>query len=228
VALIGGAVVIVAVAIVGLISLNGLTARAYVYDDFNNPAYEGNYNLSLWGLQSGSLKDVTQRSGSLTLSQETTGEITGLYTKNYSDMTLQSPIFFEAKLKQDADQNAGNVMMGLVSEKLDTNCMLAPLDNAPQSANCWISLNNTQVASFSPSDKKIAPASWHTFRIEFDPGYGVFTFFMDDEKLGSYPVDAAQLRDARPTFTLRAHKTMASSVGLKGYFDDVRIGPLQK
>ena len=70
--------------------------------------------------------------------------------------------------------------------------------------------------------------SWHIFRIEFDPGARVFTFLIDGEQLGSYTVDAAQLQGAQPTYALRVLKNNSSPAILTGYFDDVRIGPLQK
>jgi hypothetical protein len=148
--------------------------------------------------------------------------------RSYKDMTLQSPIFFEAKLKLDPEQNAGNVLMGPCCGKLDMNCMVAPCDNSHQVASCWLTWNDSQFAAFPPVKKMITPGSWHTFRIEFDPGARVFTFFMDGERIGAYTADAAQLQGALPTFALRAHNDHDSPTAVKGYFDDVRIGPLQK
>jgi tetratricopeptide (TPR) repeat protein len=223
-ALVGGAVVIVAAVIAGLIYIG---SRAYMYDDFNNPAYDGSYNQNLWE-QSATAGSVEQRAGEMVLSQDTYGILTELYAKSYKNMTLQSPIFFEAKLKLDPDQNAGNVMMGPCCEKLDMNCMTSPYDGIHQVASCWLTWNNSQFMEFPPGKKMITPGSWHTFRIEFDPGVRTFAFLIDGEQIGTYTASAEQLQGAQPSFALRAHKEHDSPTALKGYFDDVRIGPLQK
>ena len=75
-ALIGGAVVIVAVVIVGLIYFSGLVAGVNMYDDFNNPAYDGSYNKTLWEkpTMAGS---VVQRNGLIAFSQARSGDVTG-------------------------------------------------------------------------------------------------------------------------------------------------------
>lgn len=225
--LIGGAAVSLAVAIVGLISLNGLMSRSSLYDDFNNLAYDGSYNPDLWE-KSAMTGSVVQRDGVLAFTQSTLGDITALYARSYQNLSLQSPIFFEAKLRLDPDFDAGHVLMGPCCGDLDTNCTLSPRDSTQQVAYCWIGWNNSRVASFPQSGRIITPGSWHTFRIEFDRSTGVFTFLMDGEQIGAYTATAVQLQGAPPSFMLRAHKEAASPVVLKGYFDDVRIGPLQK
>ena len=128
-ALIGGTAVIVAAVIAALLYFSGLTPRANMYDDFNNPAYDGSYNMSLWEkpTMAGS---VVQRDGMIAFSQAAVRRgYRTLMPGTYSNMTLQSPMFFEAKLRLDPDQDAGNVMMGPCCGDLDTNCMLAPSDD---------------------------------------------------------------------------------------------------
>ena len=218
-----GAIVILVAVIATVLYV---ASRSNMYDDFNNPAYEGSYNQNLWE-QSATTGNIEQRAGEIMLSQDTYPKLTGLYARPYRNMALQSPIFFEAKLRLDPDQNAGNVLMGLVSYMVDTNCMLSPRDGTSQMAQCWLAENNSTVASF-PQSKPIMPGSQHTFRIEFDSDTRTFTYLLDGEQLGAYTVDAAQLQGAQPTFTLRAHKDSASSITLTGYFDDVWIGPLQR
>jgi outer membrane protein assembly factor BamD (BamD/ComL family) len=226
-ALMGGAVVIVAAVIVGLMYFSGLASGVNMYDDFNNPAYDGSYNKNLWE-EPVPTGEVKQGGGVIMLSQAAFGEVTGLDARNYNNMTLQSPIFFEAKLKLDPAQNAGNVLIGPCCGKLDTNCMVAPYDDTHQVACCWIGEGSSQPLTCSATEKLIEPGSWHTFRIEFDPVYRGFTFFMDNERIGAYTATAAQVAGDLPTFMLRVHKSQTSPAVLKGYFDDVRIGPLQK
>ena len=198
-----------------------------MYDDFNNPANDGSYNKSQWA-RSTSSGNVEQQNSVLMLSQDKAGGVTELNARSYSNLALQSPMFFEAKLRLDPDQDAGNVLMGPCCGNLDTNCMLSPLDNTQQVASCWINRNGSPLATFPQTGRKISLGSWHTFRIEFDPVYRGFTFFMDNERIGAYTATAAQVAGDLPTFMLRVHKSEASSAALKGYFDDVRIGPLEK
>lgn len=223
-ALLGGGIILVAAVIAGLVYL---ASRTNMYDDFNNPAYDGNYNMNLWE-KPAMTGSVVQHDGMLAFSQATLGEATGLQARSYKNMTLQSPIFFETKLRLDPDQDAGNVMMGPCCGDLDVNCMLIS-DGAQQKASCWLSWKGAGLETYpNRSGKLIAPGSWHTFRIEFDPATRVFKFFMDYEQLGTYTALPMQLEGERPSFMLRLHKQQGVPAVLKGYFDDVRIGPLQK
>ena len=220
---IGGVVVavIVTIALIYWVSRRGMS------DDFSNPAYDGSYTTDLWE-KSDATGTAAQGDGALALTQSTFGAVTGLVARSYKSMPLQASIFFEARLKLDPDSDAGHVLMGPCCGGLDTNCMLSPHDNTHQAANCWIAWHNSQIASFPQSAKMVTPGSWHTFRIEFDHSTSAFQFLMDGEPLGTYTATATQLQGSPPSFMLRVHKAYASPGVMKGYFDDVQIGPLEK
>ena len=65
---------------------------------------------------------------------------------------------------------------------------------------------------------------WHKFRIEIDPTTMTFSYFMDDEILGTkVPEDADILRKPYNVF---AHLDVCSDKSVTGHYDNVRFGPL--
>jgi hypothetical protein len=67
--------------------------------------------------------------------------------------------------------------------------------------------------------------TWHTFRIEIDPATMTFSYYIDDQPVGSHvPVDAEQLQRADLTFYVGVWS--AAEDPITGHIDDVRVGPL--
>jgi tetratricopeptide (TPR) repeat protein len=219
---IGGA----AVAIVAIIGLIYLMSRSGMSDDFNNSAYDGSYNSGLWEKPK-TTGTAVQGDGVLALTQSASDSITELYARSYRDLSLQSSIYFEAKLRLDPNTGPVSLLMGPCCGVLDTNCQLLSVDGIHQSAQCWQNWSGSPLETYPPGSEPITPGSWHTFRIEFDPVTRVFTFFIDNQQVGATTA-APQLRGDPSDFALRVHKLDGSAAAAIGYVDDVRIGPLQK
>jgi hypothetical protein len=102
------------------------------------------------------------------------------------------------------------------------------IDGFNLEANCWISKDGSGLAAFPQKRVSVTAGSWHTFRIEFDRASRTFTFFIDGRKVGSKAVSEEDLQKGPSQFALRVHKNISSSTPVTGYFDNVRIGPLEK
>ncbi len=226
IAIVGG-IGLIAVLVAGALWIPGLMAPPSVYDNFQDPAYDGSYNKSQWSTHS-STANVSQQNGVVALTADTAGEVTDLYARKYV-ITLQSSMFFEADLKLDSNRNGGAVLMGpCCADPVDTNCGLYPLDSMHQRADCWINKKSSRFATFPQEGLMVTPGSWHTFRIEFDRAGKTLTLFIDGQKVGSDAVSDVDLQGERSTFMLRVHKWDESPTAVTGYFDNVRIGPLEK
>ena len=205
-----------------------IDADPTVYDNFNNPASDGSYNRSQWEIaEFSTAADVSQQNGVIALTADTLGEQTHLSARKYANL-LQSSVFFEADLRLDPDRDAGAVFMGPCCGDLDTNCTLSNADGTHHMASCWINKEGpTNLVALPQGGLTVAAGSWHTFRIEFDRATRTFTFFIDGQKVGSKAVSEADLQGTRPTFALRVVRDEAGSNAATGYFDNVRIGPLE-
>ena len=80
---------------------------------------------------------------------------------------------------------------------------------------------------YNSEDKLVDLETWHKVRIEVDPASMTFTYYVDDQMVGSHvPADANRFRDAQ--FTVQIGVWGDSSEAVTGYIDDVRIGPINE
>jgi hypothetical protein len=160
---------------------------------------------------------------------------TNLVARQYSDFLLYSPIFFEAKLKLSSDNHAGNVQLNLgVNSELSagqlwfSQCSIDGNSNEPKpSANCYDTVWPPQDGhgyDLGARAKQVDYDTWHTFRIEVDPATMTFTYYIDDQQLGSHiPVDADKLKNIKFYQTIGIFGS-----NVTGFVDDNRIGRVVK
>jgi Tol biopolymer transport system component len=203
-----------------------------VYDDFNNPAYEGSYNKVLWELWADQ-DQVAQRDGAMVFTQEgKPNQGATLAASEYLEFSLDRPTFFEARLMLSPDANAGNVQLHLHTELAPGEIWYAECDidhwEGKVQAGCFDeAIHHGQVDSTHGSESvPVQLGSWHTLRMEVDPATMTFNYFVDGQFVGSHiPSEADRLKKAK--FTLSIGIYTPSADALTGYVDDVRIGPLE-
>jgi Tol biopolymer transport system component len=207
-------------------------ADLWVYDDFNNPAHEGSYDQGLWELRADPAQ-VAQRDGAMVFTQQNKlYQGMGLAATRYSEISLDRPTFFEARLMLSPDANAGNVNLDLRTELSPDETWYAecPIDSweGKGSVGCFneaIRQGQGEV-TYGPESIPVPFGSWHTVRMEVDPATMTFKYFVDGQLFGSHtPLDADRLKKAR--FTLSIGIYQHSTGALTGCVDDVRVGLLE-
>lgn len=201
-----------------------IDADPTVYDNFNNPAFDGSFNKSQWRLWLDPPNQIAQQDGILVASQSGKNLNTSLLARKYDFVSFDSPIFFEAKLMLDPENHSsGNVQLKLAADlflggdrwffsecAIDSNAW----------ANCYDGLYNV-------GGKQVEYGTWHTFRIEFDPTTMTFTYYIDGELSGSHvSAYAEELKRAKFAPTVGIWNT--GNDPLTGYIDDVRFGQLEQ
>ena len=196
-----------------------------VYDDFNDPAYDGSYNTALWMPLSGDPK-AHQESG-VCLFPSTQGPDNcdrQLCPRHPREWYLEDFRYIEARLKLGADANGleSTVKIWLGSQISDrtwlAQCYLAGGD-IRRYFHCDV--YNPQF-EFVTRDIGIAEDTWYMARIEIDLD-ATLRFYLDDELIASHrPDDADHLQGAtfRPCFGVWHDSDSRAT----GYIDDVRIG----
>jgi len=210
-----------------------------IYDDFNNPAYDGSYNKSQWDVTTNdSLSKIGQQDGALAISTNGYRRDLSLMAKPYLGVRLINPTSIEAKFRLDPNQNGGaGVHYGLagmgdggLADKGDAYCQIWSMGGA-QSVGCTGDFWGQKVDIISTN---VTPGTWHTARIEVDPNTITFTYFIDGQKVREYsPPRVDELK--KLFFTLYVHNGCsgdgcvdANSRTVNGYFDYVLIGPVKK
>jgi ABC-type branched-subunit amino acid transport system substrate-binding protein len=202
-----------------------------MYDDFDNPANEGSYERGLWILAAEE-EQVAQQDGVMTFRQQGQprqgAELTSV---KYHKMSLDRPIFFEARLMLSPEANAGDVHLDLRTELAPDETWYANCNIGNQEGKAWASCFNETIRHgqgdvvFSSEGKPVQFGDWHVVRIELDPATMTFRYLIDGQFVGSHaPADADRLREAG--FTLSIGTYAPSAAALTGYVDDVQTGPL--
>jgi hypothetical protein len=214
-----------------------MDADPTVYDNFNNPANDGGYNQGLWLPWYKSPNRAEQQNGVMVFTHKTLldEDSTSLAVRRPEDWTFEQLKFFEARLMLSSETKAirGNVQLG----------MHAWLDPVYWWAQCRISRNGEQafvkctISGWNEATKEelyeygiqSIPTSydqWHEVRIEVDQSTFAFTFYIDGQQMSSHvPSNIAELRQA--TFHISVGVWDPHGSPIKGYVDDVRIGPAQ-
>lgn len=200
------------------------------YDDFENPAFAGQFNPELWEPWEDLNKcNVGQEDGALRFSC-TQPEGSGLNALRYEDVEFGQIGFVEARLKLDSNLSAGHGAVSvLLSNSLDSWAECG-LDREPELKQAQLSCsvasyrNDTFSEEYRANAPSVAYGTWHTVRIEMDPDSGEYTFFVEGQPIGAHtPADIKNLRSAQFQAQLRVYLEDGSLV--TGYLDDIRIGP---
>jgi hypothetical protein len=201
----------------------GSTQAEEMYDDFNDPAFDGDYDKSRWRPTSDSPGDFVQEGGVLVVTQESEAEsATRLVAGDYDFVRLEAPTTFEAELKLDPDQRAGYVHLALEAEVPEgdewwwTDCALYE-----DWLGCYADLG------YQPEGISVEPGTWHTVRIDVDPATMTFTYYLDGQVEGTFvPPNAEALKAAQFALQLGVWHDEREN-GVVGFIDDVRVGPIE-
>ena len=196
-----------------------------LYDDFNDPAFDGKWNAELWTNSDDT--PVKQEGGVLVISRQSGRG--GLDVSRPRAWTIDQIGFIEAELKLDSDIEAsewGDVYVGTTG-LLDESqwwavCYILGKQGGQGSATAGCNASNYEGNSISvPYD------SWHTVRLEINPDTAVMSFFIDGQQIDSFvPAEPEVLGNA--AFNVFVGVWSLGGGLVTGYVDDVRIGRLDQ
>ncbi len=199
-----------------------------LYDGFNDDAYGGSFNPSLWaavGDTSGSV--LRQSNGSLSI-KVTSDKTAGL---DAQIPRFNKPFFLETRLFLDPATTEKEALLFIVlnSEHGFSVCGVFGFGNNKQNISCWSEYYGKHVEHRTGLDG--IPTGWHVFRFEVDPESMNIDYFVD-----GYPVDtyrpAVSIPDhleefKRSTFSFSVTlNNLAGASAPVGYVDYVRMGPI--
>ncbi len=206
-----------------------------VYDNFNNPAFDGSFNQSQWQYRHERQRQVAQQDGILIATHDPKTDATvGLTAQKYNSVTLDTltnmtPTFWETKIMLDTNKHEGNVHINLGAKLPDgsdwfSSCLI---DVNEDGANCWDTVWPWEEEHFYSTEwKSVAPGTWHTVRIELDPNTMTLTYYIDGDLFGSHvPVKAEELKNARFSLEIGSWGEIGEEV--IGHFDYVRMGSVK-
>jgi hypothetical protein len=195
-----------------------------MYDDFNDPEFNGGVNTNLWEPLVTPPSYIEQQNGAMVLSLEPRAGNEARLLANLHLPANQS-LFAESRVLLSGEKPGedGNVHFGLVTtlddgQKLQFGCALWR-DGLQVGCEAW---GRNDVAEYGTPTGTTDYDTWHTVRIEMDSNINVY-FYVDGEQIGAYrPPDAEQIKGR--SFTPRLQVWSPQQDGLKVYLDDVRVG----
>jgi serine/threonine protein kinase len=195
-----------------------------IYDDFNNPAFDGGIDPGLWYAHATISSHAEQGGGILVLSlapgpeEQATAQSTGSWTSDQLG-------FVEAKIRLSSEYvgQGGDIGLDLLTPDIDGqrlifSCFIYRSALSQVGCEAW----GRGGLEYATEKTRTNFNVWHTVRIEVDPDIRV-TFYVDGQEAGSYqPPDAEQLKGENFTFQLGA--SSPAPFGITGNYDDVRVG----
>jgi len=206
-----------------------IDADPTVYDNFNNPAFDGGINTGLWEAQPSPPGRIEQQNGVMVLTHWPSpgDEAAHLIPIRSRYLKLDQLEFVEEKLllsSEAVEGEHGDVDFGLMTDLSDGRCLRIECSVHRASINCAIF---TSDGSIDLMEHYVGPIPtnfdvWHTTRIEVDPEVNI-TFYVDGQQFGPYrPSVAEEVKGNAFRPSLWVHTKMQD--GVKAYVDDVRIG----
>jgi serine/threonine protein kinase len=203
-----------------------LEVDSTVYDNFDDPAFDGNFNPTQWAFFSDTENggQAVQAAGELELERydQAAGAI-GLEAVAYNQ-SLQAPTFFAADLMLTGPQN-GHVYLAVGPEWLSkeyADCIFGHTDETG-AIDCNYYYVNEDSLAYEMSDYPVEYNTWHTVKIEVDPTTMTFTFYIDDELIDTF-TSARTKTIKNVNFTFNIGLWGESDEPLTGYVDNVRVG----
>jgi hypothetical protein len=203
-----------------------------LYDNFNNSTYDGSINRELWGIDGEAAIDIIQTEGILSvLKRGGTSECLSVSVNKYHGTEPQTPFYFQTDMKVEKPSPNSLVSIGIngvvKNKAFMATCSIYSNSQNSSGAECvnhWYinDYNLTEHQYFTVDEPKIIN-QWFTFRIDYDPRATTFTYFINNEILGSYQViDSESMKKA--VFDLKLYVCAPQELNNIGYFDNVRIG----
>lgn len=198
------------------------------YDDFDNPAFDGKLDPSLWNATVSTPGYSEQRGGILVLSLAPDGGMEKLVLAT-ANLRSDQFGFVESRIRLSSEYagQRGDLGLSLMTPAKDGQWLFFSCfiyRGAPPRVGCeaWGRGSGTE---YSTERMTTLSDYWHTVRIEMDPEIRV-TFYLDGQEVGSYrPPDAEELKGK--VFSFRLGISTPDADGITANFDDVRIGNLK-
>ncbi len=200
---------------------------APIYDDFDNPTFDGMWDAARWGLDDADKCEVSQQEGFLSFScTKPTGS--SLNALRYEVATFEEFNIVEARLMFDGEMqtNEGNVAIifgTTLGEKWwDAGCGLYGHTQKPTAqSHCVVFSGDNR--EYSIDGPGVAYDTWHVVRIELNPESAELRFFIDGQPVGTHtPADAEALKTAE--FVIYLQVWLGDGTLTTAHFDEVRIG----
>lgn len=190
-----------------------------IYDNFDNPQFDGSMNLGLWDILQSEAK-LVQNNGHLELSATPNDGDEGaiLYLQNWGKPYFR---FFEAKIMLSSERNEefGDAIVMLNTYFDSTGYITYGLGHWGHST----SQPYIGVGSNPWGDRVIIDAqydTWHTMRIEFDDEQKHFGYYVDDQLVTTIELPPEVSRNFTPGIQIWHNE----NAFIKVFIDDVRIG----
>jgi hypothetical protein len=192
---------------------------SYVYDNFDDPAYDGAYNSTLWSRAYG-CEDAAQNDGVIAF-QSSCDFLVGPASIPVEQLGL-----FQARVKVASDfQGAAATQEIIFSTELSTGSwwafcgIIANADGVQKFFNVVnVGLDELDLHQTMPAEYD----RWYTIRLEVDSSTMTFSCYVDEQLLGSVvPKDAEELREVQFERILEAARPPDSFATT--YADDVLI-----
>ena len=195
-----------------------------MYDDFDNPSYEGRFNTALWGADIGA-GQVAQENGLLNFELSNYERDIGLGSIQSYKPT--SPIFVESKIMLDPISRKGAALYVALGSEGGSQCVIYTDDGGPGSQSIYCASAFFGIAQRA-YNLKITAGTWHVLRIELYPDTMTFIYLVDGKKIGSYiPRNPEKLQDLNYVFVVNMNAGTDPNRSATGYVDYVRTGKIE-
>jgi hypothetical protein len=197
-----------------------------LYDDFDDSAFEGEWNPELWeAWESISRCEVEQQEGILRFSC-TEPDGSGLNALDYTEVPFGELGFIETRLRLDDEIQTNN---GAVIVKLYTSLdswaecgLVGGVESDAVHSYCGVYTGGD--VEYEVAGPLANYDTWRLVRLELNPETAAITFFVDGQRIGAYtPSEVEALKQAE--LTVELHIYFEEGTLITGYFDEVWIGP---
>jgi len=211
-----------------------------LYDNFDDPAYDGSWNPGLWSFSGETFFHAEQRNGAIKFSNVTPSTVGGatLVTQQPVERTLEQLGLFEARLKMSSDRSGDGLGIALMiwqdslaDHPWISECSMSGSSSNSQAAvscNVRAKVGGSWLYEYYTPQVSVDYDTWHTARIQADAGTATLQFYLDDVLLGSHiPSDAGALKVTNRLSPRIEVWNGTANASATRYVDDVRITPAQ-
>jgi tetratricopeptide (TPR) repeat protein len=209
-----------------------ITYSDLMYDDFDNTAFDGGYNMDLWRVDTWMINVesanylISQGGGKLTM---TIYDDAGLSLIEKHPVTISEPAFFEARLFLDPKTTSreGGLFIQAIMNNGYALCGVFRTGDYAQQIKCYSEFYGTRTETKLGLDGLLP--SWHMFRFEINPETMVISYIVDGQQVASFnPSDSIpdhfdDFKSSRFNFVV-ALDNYGHSRAPVGYIDFARMG----
>ena len=169
----------------------------YLYDDFDDPAYDGTWNPQLWSWTGAEPFHAAQRDGAMVFWNTIPAPADGPWFRipRQIQRSPQRTWFVEGRMRLGSDRSGGWSSIQLKTHAFvnghgwTTLCSLgASQGRTDVAVGCGI------LGEYETDEVAVPYDTWHVLRIEMAPTTAEMRFYLDDTLLGAHvPMDASAL-----------------------------------